>query len=190
MLSGRFNGESSLSLFKEMGKENGYLREMNAQKGHGNKGLAESARVCKNQRMDAMRDEKASQKWYGSLNDHISPKRDKTSSCVGTVTKESTCGGNSKHPTLGCFDFVCVCVYNNEPITSTTTRSCQSHLVSTISQRLAVLEWMKIEISKTNEKGIAAKAIKIFPHLFCGNHKAKHAKATNWWKNRELYLKN
>ncbi len=89
MLSGRFNGESSQSLFKEMGKENGYLREMNAQKGHGSKGLAESARVCKNQRMDATRDEKASQKWYGSLNEHTAPKREKTSSCVVTVTKQS-----------------------------------------------------------------------------------------------------
>ncbi len=53
----------------------------------------------------------------------------------------------------------------DEPITSTTTRSRQSHLVSTISQKLAVLEWMKIEVSKTNEKGIAAKAIKILPQF-------------------------
>ncbi len=33
-------------------------------------------------------------------------------------------------------------------------------------KRLAVLERMKIEVSKTNEKVIAAKAIKIFPHFF------------------------
>ncbi len=79
-LSGRVNGESSLTLLKETGRENGYLREMNVQKGHGNEGLAESARVSKNQRMDGIRDEKASQKWYGSLNEHTAPKREKTSS--------------------------------------------------------------------------------------------------------------
>ncbi len=49
----------------------------------------------------------------------------------------------------------------DKPIISTTTRSRQSHLVSTISQRLAVLEWMKIEVSKTKwKKESQQKAIK------------------------------
>ncbi len=69
------------------------------------------------------------------------------------------------------------------------TSSRQSHLVSTISQRLVVIQWMLKESSTSGEKGIAAKALKKFLHLFSGHFKANHAKATDWWKKRDSYMK-
>jgi len=60
--------------------------------------------------------------------------------------------------------------------------------VNLLSTRYAVTEWMIREAEENGDRHITSKAVQNFPQHFVGTTNAKLAKASRWWKQREITM--
>ena len=56
--------------------------------------------------------------------------------------------------------------------------------VSTVRDRMKIIQWMINDKTENGEKGIILRTIEKFPMAFRGTYNANHVKATRWWKSR------
>ena len=70
-------------------------------------------------------------------------------------------------------------------VDATQKRKRSLQQVSTVRDRMKIIQWMNNDEAEKGEKGRILRAIETFPMAFRGKYNADHVKATRWWKARE-----